>query len=89
MNMSVIQNKNLKNIFNYWSNKITINLTFQRRSMKEKRKYKWFSIEKITGERWHIGAFIASDDFNQFYLMIALVKWDIYIGKIVDWDSMW
>ena len=52
--------------------------------MKEKRKYKWFSIEKITGERWHIGAFIASDDFNQFYLMIALVKWDIYIGKIVD-----
>ena len=28
MNMSVIQNKNLKNIFNYWSNKITINLTF-------------------------------------------------------------
>ena len=25
--MSVIQNKNLKNIFNYWSNKITINLT--------------------------------------------------------------
>ena len=27
MNMSVIQNKNLKNIFNYWSNKITINLT--------------------------------------------------------------
>ena len=61
----------------------------QRRSMKEKRKYKWFSIEKITGERWHIGAFIASDDFNQFYLMIALVKWDIYIGKIIDWDSMW
>ena len=61
----------------------------QRRSMKEKRKYKWFSIEKITGERWHIGAFIASDDFNQFYLMIALVKWNIYIGKIVDWDSMW
>ena len=57
--------------------------------MKEKRKYKWFSIEKITSERWHIGAFIASDDFNQFYLMIALVKWDIYIGKIVDWDSMW
>ena len=57
--------------------------------MKEKRKYKWFSIEKITGERWHIGAFIASDDFDQFYLMIALVKWDIYIGKIVDWDSMW
>ena len=57
--------------------------------MKEKRKYKWFSIEKISGKRWHIGAFIASDDFNQFYLMIALVKWDIYIGKIVDWDSMW
>ena len=57
--------------------------------MKEKRKYKWLSIEKITGKRWHIGAFITSDDFNQFYLMIALVKWDIYIGKIVDWDSMW
>ena len=53
--------------------------------MKEKRKYKCFSIEKITGERWHIGAFIASDDFDQFYLMIALVKWDIYIGKLLIW----
>lgn len=57
--------------------------------MKEKRKYKWFSIEKITGERWHIRVFVASDDFDQFYIMIALGKWDIYIGKLVDWDGMW
>lgn len=57
--------------------------------MKENRRYKWFSIEKNYGKRWHIGVFVASDDFNQFYIMIALGKWDIYIGKLVDWDSMW
>ena len=51
---------------------IPINPEFKGECMKEKRKYKWFSIEKITGERWHIGAFIASDDFDQFYIMIAL-----------------
>lgn len=52
------------------------------------RKYKWFSIEKVDGKRLHIGIFISSDDFNQFYVMISLAKWDIYIGKIIDWDNM-
>ena len=26
---------------------------------------------------------------DKLYIMIALGKWDIYIGKLVNWDSMW
>ena len=54
----------------------------------KQRKYKWFSIEKEHGKRWHIGAFFCKDD-NQIYLMLALFKWNIYIGKLIDWDSVW
>lgn len=56
--------------------------------MGEQRKYKWFSIEKEHGKRWHIGAFFCKDD-DQIYLMLDLFKWNIYIGKLIDWDSVW
>jgi len=53
------------------------------------RKYKFLSIEKINEDRrWHIGAFLCRD-YEQFYLMLALWKWDVYIGKVIDWDSVW
>lgn len=26
---------------------------------------------------------------DKLYIMIALGKWDIYIGKLVNWDNMW
>jgi len=57
--------------------------------MEEKqRKYKWFSIEKEHGKRWHIGAFFCKD-YDQIYFMIALGKWDICIGKLINWDYEW
>ena len=56
--------------------------------MGNKRRYKLFEIRKVDSDRWHIGAFF-SVDYDQFYLMIALVKWDIYIGKHRVWDDLW
>lgn len=53
----------------------------------KQRKYKWFSVEKITGKCWHIGAFFCKD-YDQIYLMLALGIWDIYIGKLIDWDKV-
>lgn len=56
--------------------------------MGEKRKYKFFTIDKINyNKRWHIGAFICRDD-DEFYLLLSLFKWDICIGKVIDWSSM-
>ena len=51
----------------------------------KKRKYKWFSIDSAGNglKHWHIGAFFCRD-YEQIYFMIALGKWDICIGKLVD-----
>ena len=46
-----------------------------------KKKYKWFEILEIEPGRWHIGVFLCKD-YDQFYLMFSLIKWDIYIGKL-------
>lgn len=56
----------------------------------KKRKYKWFSIDSAGNglKRWHIGAFFCKD-YEQIYFMIAIGKWDICIGKLINWDYEW
>lgn len=56
--------------------------------MGNNKKYKWFSIVKGEDKRWHIGAFFCKDFEHQIYLMIAFFKWDIFIGKLIDWDRV-
>ena len=52
------------------------------------RRYKWFSIEKVNVHKGHIGAFFCVED-EQVYLMISLWKWDIYFGKLIDWNGFY
>ena len=56
--------------------------------MAENIRYKFFTIEKINyDKRWHVGAFICRDG-SEFYLMLSLCKWDICIGRLIDWDNV-
>ena len=56
--------------------------------MGNKRRHKIFSIEKVIQGRGHIGAFFCVEE-EQFYFMLALWKWDIYIGKLIDWNGFY
>lgn len=50
--------------------------------MGEERKYKLFKIDRINSDKqWHVGAFICKD-YDEFYLMLSLYKWDICIGRM-------
>lgn len=51
-----------------------------------KNKYKLFSIDKVWEEQWHFGFNICKDG-KQFYILFCLFKWDICIGKLIDWDN--
>lgn len=51
-----------------------------------KNKYKLFSIDRVWGGQWHFGLNICKDG-KQFYLLVCFFKWDICIGKLIDYDN--
>lgn len=51
-----------------------------------KNKYKLFSIDQVWGGQWHFGLNICKDG-KQFYILVCLFKWDICIGKLIDYDT--